>query len=330
MKHNHQSFLLRLALVMLFALTANAMAASDIRGDVDDDGSVNIADVTAIIDYLLATGISINEANADVDRDSNVNISDVTMLIDYILGAITFPPDEEEFNVNGITFTMMPVEGGTYMMGATAEQGSDGNEREKPVHQVTLETYFIGQTEVTQALWVSVMGSNPSHFVGEHKPVENVSWEDCQQFISALNTLTGRNFRLPSEAEWEFAARGGNESLGYKYAGGNNINNVAWYSGNDSWQTRGTGAYGTHAVATRMPNELMLFDMSGNVHEWCQDWFGNYSSESQTNPSGPTVGTSRVYRGGSWYFDEWFCRVSFRNGVSPDYHSYGIGLRLAL
>ena len=252
------------------------------------------------------------------------------MLIDYLLGVTTFPPEEEEFSVGDVTFTMMPVEGGTFMMGATAEQGTDGSERERPVHQVTLDTYFIGQTEVTQALWVAVMGSNPCYFGGESNPVENVSWEDCQEFIAAINQLTGRNFRLPTEAEWEFAARGGNESQGYKYAGSDNISSVAWYSGNDSWPTRGTGSYGTHPVATRMPNELMLFDMSGNVHEWCQDWYGDYSVESQTNPSGPDTGTNRVYRGGSWYFDEWFCRVSFRNSVTPSYRSYGIGLRLAL
>ena len=330
MKHNYHSLLLRLSLVLMLTLSATVMAAGNMRGDVDDDGAVGISDVTSLIDLIMKPTLDVNTANADVDRDGVITIADVTMLVDYILGAVTFPPDEEEFTVNGVTFTMIPVEGGTFMMGATAEQGSDGNERERPVHQVALDTYFIGQTEVTQALWVAVMGYNPSHFTGELNPVENVSWEECQQFISALNELTERDFHLPTEAEWEFAARGGNESLGYKYAGGDDINNVAWYSGNDSWQTRGTGAYGTHAVATRMPNELMLFDMSGNVHEWCQDWFGNYSSENQTNPTGPASGTNRVYRGGSWYFDEWFCRVSFRNGVSPDYRSYGIGLRLAL
>lgn len=330
MKHNYKTLLLRLSVTLMLAMTSNALAAGNMRGDVDDDGEVGIADVTSLIDYILGTINNINETNADIDRDGSINIADVTTLIDYILGTITFPPDEEEFNVGDVSFTMMPVEGGTFTMGATAEQGNDGSEREKPVHQVTLDTYYIGQIEVTQALWVAVMGSNPSHFIGNLNPVENVSWDDCQDFIASLNRITGRNFRLPTEAEWEFAARGGNESQGYKYAGGDNIDNVAWYSGNDSWQIRGTGAYGTHPVATRMPNELMLFDMSGNVHEWCQDWYGGYSSEGQTNPIGPATGTNRVYRGGSWYFDEWFCRVSFRNSVTPSYRSYGIGLRLAL
>jgi len=195
---------------------------------------------------------------------------------------------------------------------------------------VTLSSYYIGQTEVTQALWTAVMGSWPSYFNGEFNPVEQVSWEDCQLFIAALNELTGRDFRLPTEAEWEFAARGGNQSEGYKYAGSNNLPVVAWYSYNDAWDVRGSENYGTHTVATRNPNELMLFDMSGNVHEWCQDWYGGYGSEAQVNPAGPLSGTTRVYRGGSWYFDEWFCRVSFRNGVAPTYRSYGIGLRLAL
>ena len=329
MKQNHK-YLLRLCLVLLLGVSANNMAAGNLRGDVDDDGTVSIADVTLLIDYILGEGTGANAANADVDRDGIVNIGDITVLIDYILTGIPFPPEEEEFIVGDVSFTMVPVEGGTFMMGATAEQGNDGSEREKPVHQVTLDSYYIGQTEVTQELWAAVMGSNPSNFIGSLNPVENVSWQDCLEFIIALNQLTGQNFRLPTEAEWEFAARGGNESQGFKYAGSNNIDNVAWYSGNDSWQVRGTGTYGTHPVATRMPNELMLFDMSGNVHEWCQDWYGSYSSDSQTNPTGPIAGTNRVYRGGSWYFDEWFCRVSFRNSVTPSYRSYGIGLRLAM
>jgi len=332
MKHNHcntTTILLRLSLLFML-LIPTTMAAGNIRGDVNDDGSLSIADVTTLIDYILGQTSNINLANADVNRDDDIGIADVTLLIDAMLGNVTFPPNEEEFLVGDVSFTMMPVEGGTFMMGATAEQGSDGSDRERPVHQVTLDTYFIGQTEVTQELWIAVMGSNPSQFPGSTNPVENVSWEDCQEFIATLNQLTGRTFRLPTEAEWEFAARGGNESQGYKYAGSDIITSVAWYSGNDAWQIRGTGSYGTHPVATRMPNELMLFDMSGNVHEWCQDWFAAYTSGDQLNPTGPATGNARVYRGGSWYFDEWFCRVSFRNSVTPTYRSYGIGLRLAL
>lgn len=316
--------------MMAWPFTATA---SSMRGDVNGDSEVNIADVTRLIDYLLSPFFEVDPACTDVNGNGAIDIADVTMLIDYLLGVIDFPPEEpeeEKFIIGDVTFIMMPVQGGTFMMGATSEQGNDGSDRERPVHQVTLSSFYIGQTEVTQELWYAVMGSTPSYFSGSLLPVESVSWEDCQIFIDNLNGLTGRTFRLPTEAEWEFAARGGNKSMGYKYSGSNSPSSVAWYSYNDSWELRGTGNYGTHDVATRTPNELMLYDMSGNVHEWCQDWFGGYSSEGVTNPTGPVNGTARVYRGGCWYFDEWFCRVSFRNSVSPSYHSYGIGMRLAL
>ena len=325
----HYSFFPAL-MTALFMLALPLTVSGSSRGDVNDKGEVTIADVTTLIDYLLGSTQIVNMENADVNRDGGVTIADVTMLIDYLLGSVVFPPEEQVFIVNGESFTMIPVEGGTFMMGATDEQGSDGNERERPVHQVTLSSYYIGETEVTQGLWLAVMGTNPSYFPCNSFPVESVSWEDCQEFIATLNALTGQTFRLPTEAEWEFAARGGNESEGFKYAGSNDVSAVAWYSGNDSWELRGQGAYGTHDVATRMPNELMLFDMSGNVHEWCQDWYGPYSSNAQIDPTGPSLGANRVYRGGSWYFDEWFCRVSFRNSVTASYRSYGIGLRLAM
>ena len=320
------------SMMLLGAL--NARAAATLLGDANDDGNVTISDVTMLIDYLMGANQAINANNADVSCNGILSIEDVTILIDYLLGAIEFPPIEQEieeiFTVNGVDFVMVQVEGGTFTMGATPEQGTDPSSKEKPAHQVTVASYSIGQTEVTQALWIAVMGSNPSYFTGYSLPVERVSWEDCQLFITALNELTDRHFRLPTEAEWEFAARGGNMSMGYKYAGSNDPLSVAWYSYNDSWELRGTGYHGTHNVATRMPNELNLYDMSGNVHEWVQDWYGNYSIEALTNPIGPATGTERVYRGGSWYFDEWFCRVSFRNSVTPSYRSHGIGLRLAL
>lgn len=318
---------------IMVALQMQGDTTSTILGDVDGDSSVDINDVTTLIDYVLGKNPLVITVNADVNKDGFIDINDVTILIDYVLGKIDFPTEEdEEFTVNGVTFTMVYVEGGTFMMGATEEQGNDVSDRERPTHQVTLSSYRIGQTEVTQALWHAVMGENPSYFSsnGNHHPVENISWNDCQTFISALNQLTGRHFRLPTEAEWEFAARGGNESIGFKYSGSDNLVEVGWYSYNDSWEFKGTGVYGTHTVATRTCNELMLYDMSGNVHEWCNDWYANYESANQTNPTGPSTGTNKVYRGGSWYFDEWFSRVSFRNSVSPSYRSYGIGLRLAL
>ncbi len=225
--------------------------------------------------------------------------------------------------VNGVSFNMVKVSGGTFQMGATEEQGRDYDSDERPVHQVTLPDYYIGETEVTQGLWKAVMGNNPSYFSGSDQlPVECVSWNDCQEFIEKINQLTGQKFRLPTEAEWEFAARGGNSSKGYKYAGGNNIGDVAWYSGNSSSKT--------HVVGSKSPNELGLYDMSGNVWEWCQDWYGSYSSNSQTNPTGPSSGWDRVLRGGSWGGSAWDCRVSNRYGSYPSFRSRDYnGFRLA-
>ena len=274
----------------------------------------------------------------DVDQDGNVGISDVTCLVDYLLsgswGDEPVNPDEpvtETFTVNGVTFTMVAVEGGTFTMGATAEQGSDAEDHEKPTHQVTLSSYSIGQTEVTQALWQAVMGSNPSNNTGNlQRPVENVSWNNCQTFISKLNQMTGRTFRLPTEAEWEFAARGGNLSQGYKYAGSNTIGDVAWYHDNSEALGSSSPDYGTHTVGTKAPNELGLYDMSGNVWEWCQDWYSSYSSNAQTNPMGPATGTDLVNRGGSWGNSAGRCRVSYRGISSSSSRTSYLGLRLAL
>ena len=234
----------------------------------------------------------------------------------------SYTDDGIMFSIGNVRFEMVRVEGGTFTMGATAEQGSDADDDEKPTHQVTLSSYSIGKTEVTQALWQAVMGSNPSNFKGSNLPVEEVSWEDCQTFIRKLNALTGKNFRLPTEAEWEFAARGGNNSRGYKYSGSNTLSNVAWYDDNSSDKT--------HPVATKAPNELGIYDMSGNVWEWCSDWYGSYSSSSQYNPTGSNTGSYRVFRGGSWGLNARYCRVSHRNYFTPTSRNYDLGLRLAL
>ena len=231
--------------------------------------------------------------------------------------------NELVFNVNGVQFTMKRVEGGTFIMGATFEQGRDADIDEKPAHQVTLDSYYIGVTEVTQALWQAVMGSNPSRFKGDNLPVDVVSWDDCQKFIQKLNQLTGQTFSLPTEAQWEFAARGGNLSKGYKYSGSNTLIKVAWYYNNNSNDK-------THPVAQKQPNELGLYDMSGNVWEWCQDWYGDYSSSSQRNPMGPSSGSERVYRGGDGDGIEWNCRVSYRYGRYSGYRDSDFGFRLAL
>ena len=240
------------------------------------------------------------------------------------------PQNYTTVTVKGVSFKMIRVQGGTFTMGATSEQGSDAYDWEKPAHKVTLSTYYIGETEVTQELWKAVMGSNPSYFKGDNLPVEKVSWDDCQEFIRRLNQLTGKKFRLPTEAEREFAARGGTKSAGYKYSGSNDINAVAWYTVNAYDKGKSSPDYGTHVVKTKKPNELGIYDMSGNVLEWCSDWYGDYTGATQTNPQGASSGSSRVLRGGCWCSHARFCRSSYRNYSGPDYRSDYLGLRLVL
>ena len=233
----------------------------------------------------------------------------------------------EDFTVSGVKFRMVKVHKGTFSMGSTVSSS------EKPVHSVTFSKSFsIGETEVTQELWVAVMGENPSYFSGDKKPVDKVSWENCQKFISKLNAKTGRNFRLPTEAEWEFAARGGNLSKKYEYSGSNTVDDVAWYYENSSKDLASSDPnYGTHEVKTKLPNELGIYDMSGNVCEWCQDWYSSgYSSNSQQDPTGPTSGSHRVLRGGYWGYYASYCRVADRDYSSPSSTSYNYGFRLAL
>ena len=223
---------------------------------------------------------------------------------------------------DGISIEMVKVEAGTFMMGATSEM-KHPYDWEKPVHQVTLTNdYYMGKYEVTQALWQAVMGNNPSHFKGENLPVETVNWNECQEFISKLNSMTGRKFRLPTEAEWEYAARGGKKSRGYQYSGSRKISYVAWYKDNS--------AYKTHPVGTKQANELGIYDMTGNVWEWCQDWIGSYLSSSQTNPTGADSGSYPVHRGGCYNDVAWGCRLSHRSCSSPDDGYDYFGLRLVL
>lgn len=282
--------------------------------------------------------------------------------------------------VKGVSFNMIRVQGGTFTMGCTPEQGSDCYDDEKPSHTVTLSTYYIGETEVTQELWKAVMGENPSYFKPTEnktdvsrcsydafvadiqklnakkpgsmrvptrqewdaamvtvtksgsleRPVEQVSWEDCQTFIRKLNELTGKKFRLPTEAEWEFAARGGTKSAGYKYSGSNDIGAVAWYTVNAYDKGKSSPDYGTHVVKTKKPNELGIYDMSGNVWEWCSDWYGVYSDAAQTNPKGADSGSDRVGRGGGWDDSARNCRSPYRNYYDPGNRSSHLGLRLVL
>ena len=305
-----------------FAVDNLTIHSIEKRGDVDVDGSVTISDVTALIDYLLSGNASgINLSNADCDQDGNVNISDVTALIDYLLSG-SWPGNS--FTIGGVTFNMVPVTGGTFTMGFTGDTPISEEENALPAHQVTLSSYRIGETEVTQALWVAVMGNNPSHYTGDlNRPVESVSWNDCQAFITQLNQITGMTFRLPTEAEWEFAARGGNMSHGYTYAGSNTLDDVAWNSNNNSANT-------TQPVGQKSPNELGLYDMSGSVWEWCNDYYDVYSANAQTNPTGPTSGSERVARGGAFFNKEGSHRVWLRNHSSADQVADGLGFRLAL
>ena len=222
----------------------------------------------------------------------------------------------------GISIDMVRVEAGTFTMGATPKIKEPLYD-ELPTHRVTLTNdYYIGKYEVTQALWQAVMGDDPSYFKGDNLPVEAVTWDDCQEFIGKLNRITGKTFRLPTEAEWEYAARGGNKSRGYQYSGSNNPSNVAWYDDNSGDKT--------HAVGTKQPNELGIYDMSGNVWEWCQDWYETYSSSSQVNPTGANSGSCRVVRGVSWYNNARNCRLSLRGSNTPDFRSSNLGLRLVL
>ena len=228
--------------------------------------------------------------------------------------------ESKTFNVNGVSFTMIPVDGGTFQMGSN----DDDFEWDRPVHDVTLSDYYIGETEVTKELWQAVMGSNSATYVKDTKmPVYSVTWNDCHEFVNKLNGLTGENFRLPTEAEWEFAAQGGNKSKKFIFSGSNIIKEVAWYLDNSKQKV--------HRVGSKLPNELGIYDMSGNVWEWCADWFGPYSSLPQINPIGSTSGTERVIRGGGYRsIIPAHCSVSIRTSCDPTRGSNDTGLRLAL
>lgn len=294
--------------------------------DVNRDNEVNVGDVNVVLGAILAED---HCPAYDVNYDLEVNVADVNVILTTILG-VPSPGGEPDkpvtgetktYTVNGVSFKMVKVSGGTFSMGATDEQGTKGEADENPVHQVTLSDFWIGETEVTESLWKAVMGSNPSYSrKGDNYPVENISWNDCQTFINKLNSLSGEQFFLPTEAQWEYSARGGNKSKNYRYAGGNDRFAVAWFNSNSG------GA--KHPVATKQCNELGLYDMSGNVDEWCRDWYGSYSASAQTNPTGPSSGTNRVSRGGGWDDSDGRCRVSSRRGGwTSDKNNY-LGLRL--
>jgi len=230
--------------------------------------------------------------------------------------------------LQSLVANMVEVEGGEFYMGSyekadgTYEENSEANEH--PLHLDSVSTFSIGKYEVTQAEWKAVMGNNPSFFQGENLPVENVSWYDCQEFISRLNAKTGMNFRLPTEAEWEYAAGGGKRHAGYTYAGSDSVGLVAWYI-NNAGDT-------THEVGQKQPNQLGLYDMSGNVWEWCADYYDAdyYAQCTHIDPVGPDSTARRVYRGGGYWGNAKSCRIRNRRGATPKPGQKFIGLRLAL
>lgn len=233
-----------------------------------------------------------------------------------------FIPGTETIYAKNVAFKMVHVQGGSFMMGAGPEQGGDEWNNEKPMHKVTLSHFAIAETEVTQALWTAIMGDNPSYRRGDNLPVEQISYQDGLDFIDKLNKATGRNFRMPTEAEWEYAARGGQKSKGYKFSGSNNLDEVANFADNSHGNTQ--------PVGSKKSNEIGLYDMSGNVWEWCSDWFSEYTNEDLVNPIGPITGTERCLRGGSWYSISRYCRVTNRHYNDPDVrYDYYRGMRLA-
>ena len=284
-----------------------------------DYGVENVEKNRTYVLVLNQMGMSSNPADVSTTA-STVSVSPVQV---PAVPSNTISDDVITIPVkDGISIDMVKVEAGTFMMGAISEM-KNPYDNEKPLHQVTLTNdYYMGKYEVTQALWQAVMGKNPSYFKGDNLPVNYVRWKDCQRFISKLNSRTGRKFRLPTEAEWEYAARGGKKSRGYQYSGSSNISDVAWYDGNSGDKT--------HPVGTKQANELGIYDMTGNVLEWCQDWYGSYYSSSQTNPTGATSGSRHVNRGGCWAKNVRRSSPSCRYGAIYVDRDLDLGFRLAL
>lgn len=239
-----------------------------------------------------------------------------------MLVMVSFPSVAQENSKNILDIPMVAVEGGDFQMGGMETFGEYCYPDEWPDHKVTLDNFYIGQYEVTQELWTFVMGYNPSYFVGDSLPVDNISWVDAKSFIYQLNKMTGKSYRLPTEAEWEYAAKGGVWSKGYNYPGSDNLSDVAWYDGNSYRKT--------HEVGTKAPNELNIFDMAGNVYEWCEDRYAYYKGQNVTNPRGPEYGAKRVMRGGSWRSEMRNCRSTYRSSEENEARILNCGLRLAM
>lgn len=329
-------------LVGVWALDSNPYAVNmDIPWDAafgetyikyDQDGTINLyeayynknmkllhvnSDVnTSTFNVELKNGKLIVTGGSKAGTYTRMNESQVSDVINYEPYRI--------FKINNAEFKMIKVLGGTFTIGSDNPEGESTNpETCGPEHQVTLSTYYIAETETTQGLWMALMDeANPSVNVGFYKPVDNVSWLDCQDFISALNDKTGEKFSLPTEAQWEFAARGGTQSKGYKYAGSDNIRDVAWYMDNSSGVS--------HVVKSKMPNEIGIYDMSGNLIEWCLDGNNNYTSESQIDPVAPPNSGNYMQHGGSMWHDDWTCIPYIRWFGFQSNRIQCVGFRLAL
>lgn len=300
-----------------------------VRGDVNSDGCYDINDVTLLTQYVLTSDdSSVNVGACDMNYDHYVDINDIIYLIDKLLKGtmgycpppdLTIPEGSVTYTVNGVSFQMVPVEGGTFMMGGTSTLNS-------PIHQVTLSSYWIGLTEVTVGLWKAVMGSYFLEMHDDDQPAGCLTWYMCQDFIAKLNELTGLNFHLSTEAQWEFAARGGNLSHGYTFAGSNLLSEVGWFGLHDMDLTR------MYSVGWKTPNELGLYDMSGSLREVCLDGFEGYPSEPQVDPvAGVGIqGGSIVVRGGSFLTDSVYCAVNSRWPYDKGLNMPENGMRLAL
>lgn len=324
-------FVLLLLASNVFAQTGTLKIVSNASGtlkiDGEDKGSI---DANAVKKFDLKADEYIVQfflpaSNNPITKEVTIQIGK-SETINFEVTGITQNKINPENNSNPFNIEMVFVEGGSFMMGCTPEQGSDCQDDEKPLHLVTLNSFYIGKYEVTQGQWRAVMETNPSfHKNCENCPVEQVSWNDVQEFLQKLNQLTGKTYRLPTEAEWEYAARGGQQSRGYKYSGSNDIGAVAWYDGNSGDKI--------HPVGQKSPNELGINDMTGNIWEWCSDWYAYdyYSGSPSSNPQGPSTGSFRVLRGGVWYNAAAGCRVADRYGRSPwyRYHSYGFRVLLS-
>jgi len=279
---------------------------------------------------LIPTFVPLNAHNQNVTwetSDPNVATVDNGRVTGIAKGKATITVITQDGGRTALCFVsvvqpfepeMVWVEGGIFTMGCTDEQGGDCTSDENPSHQVTLNSYNIGKYPITQKEWQNIMLKN-ENFAADELPVTSVSFYEIQTFINILNTVTGKNYRLPTEAEWEYAARGGNKSQRYKYSGGNNINDVAWYFSNSMGRI--------HPVGKKLSNELKIYDMSGNIAEFVSDWYGVYSNAPQNNPNGPESGVYRLVRGGMYNFPAEYSRITCRMYLKVE-SLYGVGFRL--